>query len=455
MPPLYIMTTVSKKKVFFALSVLFIFLILSVVVSFALQPPTLNTSSYLDIGVPSQIDAENLLSLCQIQAYCGSFNSLQPVCLYKGSTSNTLILVLASSSDIGYSCSLSGSSWSVSAITKFRMVLTSQGFSFQSVWQNISIPDSNMVFYSGSYGSSLTVNPNFNFGTQYPSDTLSDIVNSWGEYYQKLVNYESYLESERAAGYAEGESVGYDSGYAEGESEGHHLGFLEGQDVGYDNGYQRGEENGYYLGYDDGYDDGLETGRADQIEFYNSSGFIEATFSIIENGLNKWLYRREVSSGSYEYMFSFPQDISSFDGWRKVTYRFYTTIYISSRPETYAFSLPSFVSDNFPDLQISELVVDRVDENVGISYVNLRLNSSENYDQIYDKGHSEGYQDGLSDANAIVDGISGVTVKPIQALKDAFDFEIFGINVGSVVLGIVAMCFLLFVYKFIRRLLPI
>lgn len=496
----------NKKLIFATVSVLILLILITVTVS-AFQVD--NSYSVLT-SKPTSSAVQNMIEVFSLQQSLGFISADFEIVSISFDNDIACIILLASRNLSNISVSSSGSLRTYSGSTRsiIPYVWTSSGWSYP---YNGRVPAASFSVYAqyhyysaletssaSSYAGFSGLNPNSVFGSSAVSS--SSVLSYYSEYSDRLLGYdnavsESYSEGVSigfdqgafegyTVGYDEGYNQGYDigfdyghdRGYAEGESaglvegesigyqDGYTDGFDTGMDWGYQFGYQDGEATGlatgraegYSLGYSagefDGYESGYAVGRSDQSDQDDGPGVIQTRFAIKEDGLNKYLYRRELTTGSYEYKFAFSQDISSFDGWRIVIHNYETTWYISQRPETYRFTLPDFVSKNYSELNISDIVF--TDTSSG-NFWDLILSTSENYDQIFNDGHSAGYQDGISDADAIVDGISAITVKPIQALKDAFDFEIFGINVGAVVLGIVAICFLFFVYKFIRRLLPI
>lgn len=62
----------------------------------------------------------------------------------------------------------------------------------------------------------------------------------------------------------------------------------------------------------------------------------------------------------------------------------------------------------------------------------------EGYNQGYEKGRIEGFQDGLNE-KGFEEIFWGILDTPFKILKDAFNFEIMGINVANILIGIVSI----------------
>lgn len=73
----------------------------------------------------------------------------------------------------------------------------------------------------------------------------------------------------------------------------------------------------------------------------------------------------------------------------------------------------------------------------------------------YNNGYNDGYNDAISDSDAYLEGLFAVFDAPFVFLENLSSFSIFGITIIDVVTFLLIVCFALFIYKIIRRFLPI
>lgn len=73
----------------------------------------------------------------------------------------------------------------------------------------------------------------------------------------------------------------------------------------------------------------------------------------------------------------------------------------------------------------------------------------------YGNGYNDGYNDAISDSDAYLEGLFAVFDAPFVFLENLSSFSIFGITIIDVVTFLLIICFALFIYKVIRRFLPI
>lgn len=260
-------------------------------------------------------------------------------------------------------------------------------------------------------------------------------------------------------GYSEGESVGYSSGhrdgFEEGRDEGYTFGFDEGYSEGESVGYSSGHQDGYDEGYSEGYSDGYETGYNIVYDDLQQPGTIEAIFTTKDSSGNTLYLAQEADIENLDINYAFvPKDqlSDSFIGYRLYVKTYDVTKYLQDNPLDYDYPLPVLEDNGIDYLALYRKV------NVTREYFDLYSIYSfveVTIDQSFIDQLANQYNEGLNDANALVNGIGDIATKPITSLKDALNFEIFGLNIGVVAVGIVAILFAIWAYNKIRKVLPI
>ena len=262
----------------------------------------------------------------------------------------------------------------------------------------------------------------------------------------KGIGYETGYES----GYADGLGDGYDTGYADGYKRGEDIGFESGFDIGYETGLSDGYETGLSDGYETGYSDGLNNSD------FKKSGQIIAQF---------WRYRDDSEYQGKVYFCT--TNYNGVSGFRWCTedeifshylncevydYVYETNLYFQNHPLEFNYFVPQIVRDN--STYSGALSVENVEYRF-VDLYNQRAVIELDIDPSITGLLNDKYNEGINDSNALVNGVSNIASKPITSLKDALDFEIFGINIGVVAVGIVAILFAIWAFNKIRKILPI
>jgi hypothetical protein len=232
-----------------------------------------------------------------------------------------------------------------------------------------------------------------------------------------------------------------------------------GYDDGYDDGYKRGDDIGYQTGYSDGYDEGYsegyETGYNIVYDDLQQPGTIEAIFTTKDSSGNILYLAREFDDVNFQIHYAFvPKDqlSDSYVGYILYVKTYDVTQYLEKNPLDFDYPLPVIEYQNTNYLALYRKVNvtrEHFDLYKIYSYVEVKI------DQSFIQQLNNQYNEGLNDANALVNGIGDIASKPIVSLKDALDFEIFGLNIGVVAVGIVAILFAIWAYNKIRKVLPI
>lgn len=454
----------KKTKILFAAVMLAALLAASALASFALAPPSLDSTTWKDFGVPDAINCDNLVGLVNAQDEVGSFNSLVPAVLYQGATTNTIILVLAAPSD-DFTVALADGSWSVSTTTMFRMVLTEDGFSFQTIWGNIKISDGKLIAYRATPDADLVANTGFAYGTY--SEELYNLYVEWAEYRLALKNYETNLETKYDegydAGYNAGEQDGYDEGFGKGWDSGYDYGYDDGYDDaytaakteceathlqlqeqawddGYDQGYSKGEVAGYEYGYrvgqtkcqatheslmreeyeagyQTGYDDGKNSAAPDTTKEYKVvwlAALDGKTYNLI-NGASSYYW--DEYDGSFLGLDSEPAVVSTI---------FLTNTQIEN-PDMVKISLP----DLFATVN-SRITFDRFDPDFFESEDTVAVWVKNDYGLGYTAGYNKGETDAINSGDIVVNYVDSIFSAPINALYTMLDIEILGVNLFNI-----------------------
>lgn len=472
----------NKKRIVIAISILFILTIVISLCSFA--PPSFSDQSEITVSIPSQIDLENLMSIANLQHELGYFNNLIPVACFMNTSNNQLRLILTRS-DVDFSFSLSSGSWVFTGGADngsyYRMYFTSDGFSLQK-FASTSVRSDRLLFYRSSLSSPFVVNSAYLFSdSQNGQDSISDVANYYSELYNIVFNYEDNLSSAESVGYSEGYSEGESNGYSEGYPDGYDTGFNHGYQFGYQDGiatgrsegYIHGEAAGYGSGYDTGYQDGYDIGLDDGYE----SGYSEGYETGYDDGMNNsdfnkpgqikayfWRYRNDSDFQGNVYFSSSVNEFGTtlyrwcsreelethWQGFTIFEFTYDTNLFFQNNPLEFDYYIPQIVRDNgAAAYSIKEVKYEYVDLYERRAFVELSLDPSL-------IGVLNGkYNEGLNDSNALINGVSDIATKPIKSLKDALDFDIFGINIGAVAVGLVAILFAIWAYNKIRKFLPI
>lgn len=267
-------------------------------------------------------------------------------------------------------------------------------------------------------------------------------------------------------GYSEGESVGSASGYRDGFDDGREEGYTLGYDVGYDDGYKRGEDIGHQTGYSEGYETGYESGFSDGYETGFDDGFSDSDFKKPGQIIAQfWSYRDDSQYQGIEWFCTIEHNgitnfrwctedeiYSHYLNCEIYDYVYETNLYFQKNPLEFNYYVPQLVREE--SAYSGALSV----ENVEYRFVNL-------YDQRavieLDVDHTiigllnDKYNEGIKDSKSLVNGVASIAKSPVESLRRALDFEIFGINVGAVAVGLVAILFAIWAYNKIRKLLPI
>lgn len=264
------------------------------------------------------------------------------------------------------------------------------------------------------------------------------------------------VENGYRQGFDEGEEEGYSEGYSEGESNGYSSGHQVGFDEGRDEGYTLGFDDGYSEGYTEGYSEGYETGYNIVYDDLQQPGTIEAIFTTKDSSGNTLYLAQEADIENFSIRYGFvPYDQLTdniFEGYNLYVKTYDVTKYLENNPLDFDYPLPVLDVSGTDYLALYRKV------NVTREYIDLyRIYSivEVKIDQSFINQLNNQYNEGLNDADALVEGIGNITTKPIAALKNALDFEIFGLNIGVVAVGIVAILFAIWAYNKIRKVLPI
>lgn len=286
--------------------------------------------------------------------------------------------------------------------------------------------------------------------------------------------YDQGFESGKEEGYSEGESVGYNSGYGNGFDAGNVIGY----ETGFDDGYRRGEDIGYESGFDDGfetgYEDGYNIGLDDGYETGYSAGY-ETGYS---DGLNNsdfnepgqiiaqfWRYRDDSEYQGVVWFCTIEHNGVS--GFRWCTedeifshylnceiydFVYETNLYFQNNPLEFNYFVPQVVRENSP--YSGALSVANVEYRF-VDLYNRRAVIELDYDSSITSLLNAKYNEGINDSKSLVNGVASIAKSPVESLRRALDFEIFGINIGAVAVGLVAILFAIWAYNKIRKLLPI
>ena len=250
------------------------------------------------------------------------------------------------------------------------------------------------------YGNTINNNSILVFG--YPDSTLFVTLASDGLYSKFLAYREGVTAG--AGTYEDGYNAGYSAGQTAGEQ------------TGYQNGYNAGYTEGEGVGYNTGYTEG------------NNTGYTNGQNSVINHPSDYDLYTQEQYNNNYNTGYTNGQSS------------------VINRPQDYDLYTQSEYDANY-----------NLGYNVGIDtgYAN-------GYDKGYFDGDIDGYNNGVSDGytdgyNASMNGKSSfkdlmfaIVDAPFNVLSNAFDFEIFGINLSYFLIAIVSLLLVAFV---IRKLL--
>ncbi len=108
-----------------------------------------------------------------------------------------------------------------------------------------------------------------------------------------LVGYE-YISDDIDDAYQYGYESGYNKGYSDGEEIGYTNGYLDGQQSGFNDGYSVGYEDGEQLGYTNGYGDGHNDGREQVLNSIGEIGEILFQDIVLPNGVKDEIINNEI-----------------------------------------------------------------------------------------------------------------------------------------------------------------
>lgn len=266
---------------------------------------------------------------------------------------------------------------------------------------------------------------------------------------------EDGYETGYASGYQDGEddhAEDYQNGYEDGKTagvyEGYETGYAEGMEDGYETGYDEGLEDGYETGYEVGLEDGYETGYADGLEA-GGGGSSEPVYEFSIRYCNGSLSSADVLL----YLYWDGSDLSTLT-WSEADkfpsgYSFYTTTANFTKSEVDApssihLAIPQEIKNRFPGLGYGYVTID---QNTSL----FRNATCYVFAGTYEAGYTRGFEDGAD----ILTGLGTVAAAPVNALRQGLDFEIFGINIGVIVIGIIAILVTFVAWHFIRKILPV
>lgn len=487
----------NKKKIFITISILFVILSLSVLSIFAFEfrQPTGNGTMISPSARPSLEAVQNLVGIINFQTEIGQLRASSFKLVYW--VPGYGVYTIVAPPETTASLSFSGDSVSITfSNTVYQYVYQDgYGFLFRTSFSSLPNPIQLSYFYYSDYP---VVSSSFNFtGFNSQATFGTNYLNTYDSYsyYEYIYNsciyreerestirqeaqsegesigfeegaeagyshgYDQGFESGKEEGYSEGESVGYNSGYGNGFDAGNVIGYETGFDDGYrrgeDIGYESGFDVGYDTGYSEGYSEGYETGYNIVYDDLQQPGTIEAIFTTKDSSGNTLYLAQEMDIANLEVNYQFlPKDqlSNSYVGYRLYVKTYDVTKYLEDNPLDFDYPLP-VLEDNGTDFLALYRKVNVTREYFDLysaySFVEVTIDQSF-IDQLANQ-----YNEGLNDANALVNGIGDIATKPIVSLKDALDFEIFGLNIGVVAVGIVAILFAIWAYNKIRKVLPI
>lgn len=500
----------NKHRIFIIFSLMFLLIVVSVLCSFA--PPSFSSTvdSFSNLN---QSEVDLIFSVFGHMDELGYFTGSIPVLCYYSSNLSIVRLICIKPGD---TYELSSTGITTSTGSTFRYELTADGFCLKTLITNstISFTSSRVLFSRSTVNDPFVINSSFAFASgSNARDSLVDMASYWYDLYNIVLNYEDnlssavseayseglatgqgegfdigleqgynqgydsgfadgedrgYIEGQTegysdgfSEGYSEGESVGSASGYRDGFDDGQVVGFNNGYESGYDDGYKRGDDVGYQNGYSDGYDEGYSEGYETGLDHgsdsdYHKPGQIFARFwryvddsdyqgimwfcTISHNGVSafRWctedeIYSHYLNCEVYDYVYD-------------------TNLYFQKNPLEFNYFVPQLVREESP--YSGALSIKSVEYRF-VDLYNQRAVIELGYDASITQLLNSKYNEGIRDSNALVNGVSNIASKPIKSLKEALDFEIFGINIGSVAVGLVAILFAIWAYNKIRKILPI
>lgn len=312
---------------------------------------------------------------------------------------------------------------------------------------------------------SLHVNPDYVYGSAH-SDSVISTSDGWHSYYLSVYNYDDNINDARN----EGESIGYQDGYGEGQTAGYYSGYSDGQTAGFNSGYAAGQAQGYETGFDDGYETGYDAGYDIGHQIGSFEGFETGLFEGFdqgydigfEEGYETGFVDGQAAGGGSDptytincaFLLAGDTDMFYFywDGSDPSSIR---TDPLNEQPEGYVLYTVSetFTSDQWRapssiNLSVPALIQERYGFHFARFY-DRDLNFL--YFQVYVSDYNIGFQDGAD----ILDGIGSIAAAPVNGLASVLDFDVFGVNVKAVIIGILSILVALLAWRIIKKFVPV
>lgn len=230
------------------------------------------------------------------------------------------------------------------------------------------------------------------------------------EYFCSKVFYNMYLTGLNGynSGLADGGADAYQNGYSVGSADGYASGVADGTTAGYNSGYTDGNTEGYNIGYSEG----------------KSAGITEGTTSGYNSGYSEG----------------------------------YTAGYDKCEDDSVPLMQEKWQQGY--DIGKGEGVLDGINQGYNQGYnAGLDDNQPLVYQAGYEEGHSvgkefgreQGYNNAVeeyySDQSNFKNLMFSIIDAPFNVLSNAFDFEIFGINMSSFLITIVSLLLVFFVIR--------
>lgn len=295
------------------------------------------------------------------------------------------------------------------------------------------VVDGRQEGYSDGYTSGVTEGRQEGYETGYADGLEDGYETGYASGYQDgeddhAEDYQNGYEDGKTAGVYEG----YETGYAEGMEDGYETGYDEGLEDGYETGYEVGLEDGYETGYADGYDSGYDDGL---LSGDGSEAVNPYLCYFVFNGADAWYYFYWDGS-----------DVSTLSTYQKDEqpegYRLYSKVEWFTASQVKA---PSSIRLNVPSV---------FQERFGLTDARV-FEVSDDLPEIYFQLFTDDYNIGFQDGADLIDGIGSIAAAPVNGLATVLDFDIFGVNVKAVVIGIIAVLMALLAWKIIKRFVPV
>lgn len=462
---------------------------LAVVSAFAITPPQptgSTTDLYQSAGNVQESDAEAITRMLGEMKTLGMFQFGDFILVgRRGSTTRLFI------SKIGYTLSNDGTTFTLTPLADQPLLeysFVDGGFALNVVLTtSVTFTLSNVLCWWAE--DTFHINPDYSYGSAH-SDSVINTSAGWHSYYLAVYDYDQNINDARQEGesigyqdgYVDGHTAGYNSGYSEGQTAGYNSGYAAGQEfgeeIGYDEGYQEGYEGGVYAGqaqgYETGFDDGYETGYYAGYDVGHQIGSFEGFETGLNEGFNQgydigfeegydtgFVDGQAAGGGSdptytinCAFLLAGDTDIFYFywDGSDPSSMR---TDPLNEQPEGYVLYTVSetFTSDQWRapssiNLSVPALIQERYGFHFA-RYYDRDLNFL--YFQVYVSDYNIGFQDGAD----ILDGIGSIAAAPVNGLASVLDFDVFGVNVKAVIIGILSILVALLAWRIIKKFVPV